>query len=53
MRFKDGDKVRIVNEKSADYGKTGQVFRAYKVLVHVTFDDFNPRTHEECDIKAN
>ena len=38
MRFKDGDKVRIVNEKSADYGKTGQVFRAYKVLVHVTFD---------------
>ena len=38
MKFKDGDKVRIVNEKSADYGKTGQVFRAYKVLVLVTFD---------------
>lgn len=38
MEFKVGDKVRIVNEKSADYGKTGQVFRAYKVLVLVTFD---------------
>ena len=38
MKFKVGDKVRIVNEKSADFGKTGQVFRAYKVLVLVTFD---------------
>ena len=36
--FKDGDYVRIINEKSADFGKTGQVFRAYKVHVLVTFD---------------
>ena len=36
--FKDGDYVRIINEKSADFGKTGQVFRAYKVYVLVTFD---------------
>lgn len=36
--FKDGDYVRIVNEKSADCGKTGQVFRTYKGHAFVTFD---------------
>lgn len=36
--FKDGDYVRIVNAKSADCGKTGQVFRTYKGHALVTFD---------------
>ena len=36
--FKDGDYVRIVNEKSDDCGKTGQVFRTYKCRALVTFD---------------
>ena len=36
--FKVGDYVRIINEKSADCGKTGQIFRAYKVHALVTFD---------------
>lgn len=50
MKFKDGDNVRIVNEKSADYGKTGQVFRAYKVLVLVTFDGRHATFFDYTDI---
>lgn len=50
MKFKVGDKVRIVNEKSADYGKTGQVFRAYKVLVLVTFDGRYAKFFDYSDI---
>ena len=50
-KYKIGDRLRVIDETSLNYGKTGELFRLFEDYVSVTFDGENASFYYYADVE--